>query len=368
MRHLNEYRDAKYVQALRKAIHAVGSESFTIMEVCGGQTHGIVKNGLHELLEGKVELIHGPGCPVCVTPASKIDTAIALASEGVIICTFGDMMRVPGKKGNLFNAKARGGDIRIIWSPLDAVRIATSEPQKTVCLFAVGFETTAPTVAMAAIEAKRQKLTNFRLLSAHVRVPPALKALLEDDRNRIQGFLAAGHVCSIMGTSEYHPLASNYNVPIVVTGFEPVDIMQGILMCIKQLDQGQAKVEVQYQRMVRPHGNTTAKMALCEVFELCDMDWRGLGSIPASGLRLKHNYRNFEVKTSKSSQTKAKASACIAGEILTGRRKPFQCPAFGSQCSPETPLGAPMVSSEGACAAWFQHQGGLKYTQGETHA
>ena len=368
MRHIDEYRDAKFVKALQRSIQSIKSDSITIMEVCGGQTHAIVKHGLHELLGDKIELIHGPGCPVCVTPERKIDEAIALAEEGAILCTFGDMMRVPGHQGDLFGAKARGADVRVIWSPLEAVQIAAEEPNKVICLFAVGFETTAPSIAMSVLEAKRQNLSNFRLLSAHVRVPPALTALLEDDRNRIQGFLAAGHVCTIMGTSEYEPIVKKHQVPIVVTGFEPVDILQGILMCAKQLEKGEAKVEIQYKRAVQDGGNKSAQRALKEVFEICDMKWRGLGTIPSSGLRLNARFRDFEAKTACLPIPEATPNLCLAGEILTGRLKPFQCPSFGKACRPEAPLGAPMVSSEGACAAWFHHNGGFNTTQGDQHA
>lgn len=357
MKYINEYRDPALARRVIERMHALVTREWTIMEVCGGQTHTIARFGLMELLPSRVTLLHGPGCPVCVTPLELIDSAIALvARQDVILCSFGDMLRVPGSDKDLLTAKAEGGDVRVVYSPLDALQLARRQPHKEVVFFAVGFETTAPTTAMAVWQAKQQNLHNFSLLVAHVRVPPALEAILSSPENRVQGLLAAGHVCTIMGTEEYEPLARRYQVPIVVTGFEPLDLLQGILLCLTQLEAGRAVVENQYTRSVRSEGNLSARTLLAEVFTPVDRRWRGLMLMPDSGLALRDAYAGFDAERKFALRLTPcePASSCQAGRVLQGRIKPTDCPAFGTQCSPEHPLGAPMVSSEGACAAYYR--------------
>ena len=359
MKHVDEYRDAAATATLAKAISRTVTRPWTVMEVCGGQTHAIVKYGLDELLPGVVTLVHGPGCPVCVTPVELIDRAVALADRpAVTLCSFGDMLRVPGTRHDLLAAKAAGGDVRVVYSPLDAVRLAADNPARHVVFFAVGFETTAPTTAMAAFRARRLGLTNFSLLSAHVLVPPAIEAILSAPGNRVQGFLAAGHVCTVMGYEEYEPLAAKYRVPIVVTGFEPVDILRGILACVRQLEDGRVEVENEYSRSVIREGNRPAREMIREVFRVVDRQWRGLGTIPRSGLGLADGYAAFDAERRFPLATVSadEPAECIAGLVLRGAKKPHECPAFGTRCTPERPLGAPMVSSEGACAAYHRYR------------
>lgn len=359
MKHQAEYRDAGRARRLSAAIAAATTRPHTLMEVCGGQTHSIMRFGLEQLLPSTLELVHGPGCPVCVTPIGIIDQAVGLARRpGVVLTSFGDMLRVPGTNGSLFSARAEGGDVRTVYSPLDALRIAEQEPDKEVVFFSVGFETTAPTAAMAAHQARRHGIPNFSLLASHVLVPPAMEAILSEPRRRIEGFLAAGHVCTVMGTGEYHPIADRHRVPIVVTGFEPIDILQGILRCVERLERGEPGVENAYGRVVRDEGNPHARQTMAEVFEAVDRDWRGIGIIPKSGLGIREGYaaldaeRRFELSAS----VEEVATECIAGRVLQGLAKPFDCPAFGTRCTPSLPLGAPMVSSEGACAAYFRYR------------
>ncbi len=358
MRYVDEYRNRGIVQTLVQAIRAQTTRPWTIMEICGGQTHAIVKHGLDALLPPELTLVHGPGCPVCVTPLAMIDKAVAIASlPDVIFTSFGDMLRVPGSERDLLAVKASGGNIRIVYSPLDAVALARQNPDTPVVFFAVGFETTAPANAMAVLQAERESLKNFFILSAHVLVPPAIEALLSSPANRVQAFLAAGHVCSVMGYEEYIPLAERFHTPIVVTGFEPVDILQGIQMAVRQLEHGSAKVENQYARVVRREGNPAARKSIEQVFEVIDRQWRGIGTIPMSGYGLRPAYKRFDADEQFAVQSIAtrEPEICIAGSILQGLRKPHECAAFGSQCTPEHPLGAPMVSSEGACAAYFRY-------------
>lgn len=329
------------------------------MEICGGQTHSILKFGIDELLPRAVTLVHGPGCPVCVTPVELIDAAIALAGRsGVILCSFGDMLRVPGSGSDLLTARARGADVRTVYSPLDAVALAQREPAREVVFFAVGFETTAPANAMAVLQAHRLGLRNFSLLISHVLVPPAIAAILSAPDNCVQGFLAAGHVCTVMGLEEYHPLAAQFHVPIVATGFEPVDILRGVLDCVEQLESGRAEVTNAYGRVVRDAGNRHAQAVMREVFRPCDRNWRGLGVIPHSGLALREEFASFDAlrRFELAAVATATAGECIAGTILRGRAKPLACAAFGTRCTPEHPLGAPMVSSEGACAAYYRYR------------
>jgi len=359
MRYVDEYRDGEAAGRLVAAIKATVTRPWTIMEICGGQTHAIVKFGLDELLPDLVTLVHGPGCPVCVTPAGTVDAAVEIAGRpDVIFCSFGDMLRVPGTGVDLQSVKAAGGDVRIVYSPLDAVALARRHPDRQVVFFAVGFETTAPANAMAAYQAGRLGLENFSLLVAHVLVPPAVEAILSAPANRVQGFLAAGHVCTVMGFTEYEPIARRYRVPIVVTGFEPVDILQGLYMCLRQLEAGRADVENQYSRVVTREGNGPAQGLMREVFEVTDRNWRGIGVIPNSGLRLRAEYAAFDAERRfpLSPPRASESSRCIAGLVLQGVKRPHDCPAFGGECTPEHPLGAPMVSSEGACAAYYQHR------------
>jgi hydrogenase expression/formation protein HypD len=356
MRFVDEYRDEALARKISEELHAITTRPWTIMEICGGQTHTIVKYGIESLLPEKISLVHGPGCPVCVTPLEMIDKAIAIASRPEVIFTsFGDMLRVPGSGKDLLAVKAEGGTVRMVYSPLDALMIAKQNPDREVVFFAVGFETTAPANAMAVWQARRLGLKNFSILCSHVRVPPAMEALLSSRNHRVQGFLAAGHVCTVMGFEEYIPIAERYRVPIVVTGFEPVDILQGIAMTVQQLEAGRAEVQNQYARSVRRDGNVLAQHVLMEVFEPTDRRWRGIGEIPMSGFRLNRAFSEYDAEA-RFDLTEIRAlesSLCIAGLVLQGLKKPQDCPAFGAACTPEFPLGAPMVSSEGACAAYY---------------
>ena len=358
MKYLDEYRDPKLAQRLFEQIRRITTRPWAIMEVCGGQTHSIIRNGIDQLLPPEIELIHGPGCPVCVTPLAMIDKALAIAARpGVIFCSFGDMLRVPGSSKDLFRVKSEGGDVRIVYSPLDAIRLAQQNPDREVVFFGVGFETTAPANAMALFQARSLGLKNFSMLASHVLVPPAIAALLESPANRVQAFLAAGHVCSVMGTWQYGPLAERYRVPIVVTGFEPLDVLEGIRRAVAQLEAGRAELENAYPRAVRPEGNPAAQQMLAEVFELTDRTWRGIGTIAQSGWRLSAAYREFdaELRFQVGDIHTAESPLCQSGAVLQGLVKPNQCPAFGKQCTPRNPLGATMVSSEGACAAYYQY-------------
>ena len=360
MKFMDEYRSADTVQQFARLIAQITTKPWTLMEVCGGQTHAIVKFGIDELLPPQISLLHGPGCPVCVTAVELIDKAVDIASRpDVIFTSFGDMMRVPGNNGDLLSAKANGGDVRMVYSPLDALKIARDNPDKEVVFFAVGFETTAPANAMAVYQAKQQNLTNFSILVSHVLVPPAIEAILSADDNRVQGFLAAGHVCAVVGYEEYEPLARKYAIPFVVTGFEPLDIMQGIYMCVKQLEEGRAEVENQYARCVRREGNLPAQHIVNEVFTITDRKWRGIGEIPSSGLCLREPYALFNAETrfGLADYRVEESTICISGTVLRGIKKPFECPAFGTLCTPEHPLGATMVSTEGACAAYYRYRG-----------
>ena len=358
MKYLSEYRDGEMVQEYLKQIHAIVSKPWTLMEICGGQTHSLVKNGILDMLPAQVTMVHGPGCPVCVTPLGIIDEAIALASRSeVILCSFGDMLRVPGSSRSLLEAKAAGGDVRIVYSPLEAVHIAQQNPDKEVVFFAVGFETTAPANALSVVQAEKLGVSNYSILASHLLVPPAMEAILSDKENKIDAFLAAGHVCTIMGMEEYFPIVEKYKVPVVVTGFEPVDLLQGILMAVTQLEKGEAKVENQYARVVQREGNKLAQQTIQQVFDVSDRTWRGIGTIPMSGYEVKDNYKRFNARLKFNldlGEVKENAD-CISGAIMKGLKKPFQCPNFGTRCKPEHPLGAPMVSSEGACAAYFAY-------------
>ncbi|HSB15060.1 MAG TPA: hydrogenase formation protein HypD [Bryobacteraceae bacterium] len=356
MKYIDEYRDPERVRQLAAAIRRKITRPWTIMEVCGGQTHTIVKSGLQELLPEEVTLVHGPGCPVCVTPLELIDSAVAIASRpDVTFCSFGDMLRVPGSTKSLFDVKAEGGDVRIVYSPLDALKLARANPQRQVVFFAVGFETTAPANAMAVWQAEREGIANFSILVAHVLVPPAIEAILSSPNCRVQAFLAAGHVCTVMGFEEYEPVAKRYRTPIVVTGFEPLDLLEGVHMAVAQLEEGRAEVENQYSRAVRREGNRPARDRVAEVFEVGPRQWRGIGEIPASGLRLRERFRKLDAleRFATGVGHVKEPAICIAGLVLQGLKKPYECAAFGKQCTPETPLGAPMVSSEGACAAYY---------------
>ena len=356
MKHLSEYRDPTLARALVERIRRLATQRWALMEVCGGQTHTIVKQGINEVLSDAVEMIHGPGCPVCVTPLEQIDRALALASRpDVIFTSFGDMLRVPGSACDLFDVKSRGGDVRILYSPLDAVELARKNPDREVVFFAVGFETTAPANAMAVWRARELGLKNFSVLVSHVTVPPAMTAILDARDNRVQGFLAAGHVCTVMGWTEYEPLAQAYQVPIVVTGFEPLDILEGIWMAVRQLEEGRYEVENQYVRSVRREGNRPAQEMVRKVFQVVDRGWRGIGVIPASGLGLRPELAAYdaEKKFALEGIVAEEPEECLAGDVLRGRIKPVECPAFGVTCTPESPMGAPMVSAEGACAAYY---------------
>ena len=358
MKYLQEFRDPELAQNLLAEIRAVTTRNWAIMEVCGGQTHSIIRHGVDQLLPREIELIHGPGCPVCVTPLEIIDKALAIAAQpGVIFCSFGDMLRVPGSEKDLFRVKSEGGDVRTVYSPLDALKIARENPDREVVFFGIGFETTAPANAMAVFQAKQQGIKNFSMLISHVLVPPAIAAIMESPSNRVQAFLAAGHVCSVMGYTQYPPLAEKYKVPIIVTGFEPLDILEGIRRAVIQLENGWAEVENGYSRVVNFAGNNPAQAMIREVFEPTDRAWRGIGVIPNSGWRLTEKYRDFEaeIKFDVSGIKTVESPLCRSGEVLQGIIKPHECECFGKQCTPRTPFGATMVSSEGACAAYYNY-------------
>ena len=358
MKYLTEYRDADLARGLASQIRQLATRRWVLMEVCGGQTHTIVKQGLDELLADAVEMIHGPGCPVCVTPLEQIDKALNLAARpDVIFTSFGDMLRVPGSECDLLQVRARGGAVRIVYSPLDALELAIHNPDKQVVFFAVGFETTAPANAMAVWRARELGVRNFSVLVSHVTVPPAMVALLSDPDNRVQGFLAAGHVCTVMGWTEYEPIAAGFRVPIVVTGFEPLDILEGIYLAVRQLEEGRHEVENQYARAVTRSGTIPARNLVERVFQLVDRKWRGIGEIPASGLGLREEFADFDAERrfELGAIVVSEPTECQAGAVLRGQLKPRQCPAFGRTCTPERPLGAPMVSSEGACAAYYNY-------------
>jgi hydrogenase expression/formation protein HypD len=358
MKYLDEYRDSAAAEKLAAEIARTATRPWVIMEVCGGQTHTIVKYGIDKILPPGIELVHGPGCPVCVTSLEMIDRAHAIASRpDVTFCSFGDMLRVPGSRGDLLQLKSQGSDVRVVYWPLDAVNLAAANPGRKVVFFAIGFETTAPPNAMAVWMARRRRLSNFSVLVSHVLVPPMITAILQAPANRVQGFLGPGHVCTVMGCSEYEPIVRRYRVPVVITGFEPIDLLEGVLRTLHQLEDGRAEVENQYARAVRNEGNPASKGLIENVFEVCDRKWRGVGLIPKSGYKLRHEYRDhdaerlFEVDHIETQES----SLCISGQILKGLKKPHDCPAFGKDCTPQTPLGATMVSSEGACAAYYAY-------------
>jgi hydrogenase expression/formation protein HypD len=358
MKYLTEFRDSELVQKLLGEIRHTVTRPWALMEVCGGQTHSIIRNGIDQLLPPEIELIHGPGCPVCVTPLETIDKALAIAAvPEVIFCSFGDMLRVPGSEKDLFRVKSEGGDVRIVYSPLDALKIARDNPSRQVVFFGIGFETTAPANAQAVFQAKKQGMTNFSMLVSHVLVPPAIEALMRSPTNRVQAFLAAGHVCSVMGYWQYEPLAARYHVPIVVTGFEPLDVLAGVHKAVSQLEAGRAEVDNAYARAVRRAGNQPAQHIIAEVFEVCDRGWRGIGVIPQSGWRLNARYRDFDaaLRFAVEDVRTQESPLCRSGEVLQGLIKPNQCAAFGKECTPRKPLGATMVSSEGACAAYYNY-------------
>jgi len=358
MKYLDEYRDESLAKSILAEIRRLVTRPWVLMEVCGGQTHSIVKYGIDRLLPDEIELVHGPGCPVCVTALEMIDKAHAIARQpDVIFCSFGDMLRVPGSDGDLLTLKSRGADIRVLYSPIDCLKIARANPDKKVVFFAIGFETTAPANAMSVFQAHKQGLMNYSILVSHVLVPPAMAAILQSPQNRVQGFLGPGHVCAVMGYEEYEPIAAQFHVPIVITGFEPLDLLQGTLMALRQLEAGRAEVENQYPRVVRREGNRSAQQLVSEVFEVCDRKWRGVGSIPNSGYRLRREFREHDAErifAVRQIDTR-ESDICISGEILRGIRKPHDCPAFGTLCTPDHPLGATMVSAEGACAAYFAY-------------
>ncbi len=356
MKYLDEFRDPDLARRLLDDIAEITTKHHVLMEVCGGQTHSIIRNGIDRLLPDDIEMVHGPGCPVCVTPLETIDKALEIASrDGVIFCSFGDMLRVPGSERDLFSVKSTGGDVRIVYSPLDAVQIARDNPDREIVFFGIGFETTAPANAMALYQAKQEDLTNFSMLVSHVLVPPAMRAILDSPTNRVEAFLAAGHVCSVMGYEEYYPIAEQYGTPIVVTGFEPLDLLQGIKMAVLQLEDGRAEVENAYQRAVTREGNLPAQQMLAHVFTTVDRNWRGIGAIPRSGWALGADYEGFDAaeRFTVTHIDTVESPLCHAGEVLRGTLKPDQCPAFGKECTPRTPLGATMVSAEGACAAYY---------------
>ncbi len=359
MKYLDEFRDPEIAKQILSEIHKTVTKPWVIMEICGGQTHSIIRNGIDQVLPEEIELVHGPGCPVCVTPLEIIDKAIAIAGKpNVIFTSFGDMLRVPGSKKDLFMVKSEGGDVRTVYSPLEALTIAKANPDKEVVFFAVGFETTAPGNAMAIHQAAMEGIKNFSELVSHVLVPPAMEALLSSPENRVQGYLAAGHVCTIMGWEEYDPIAEKYKVPIVPTGFEPVDVLEGILLVVKQLEEGRHEVENQYLRSVKREGNPVAQNLISEIYEVTDRKWRGIGEIPMSGFVIREKYKLFDAedKFSVGDIHADEPELCISGVILQGLKKPHECPAFGKECTPTTPLGATMVSSEGACAAYYKYQ------------
>ncbi|MBR2558067.1 MAG: hydrogenase formation protein HypD [Sediminibacterium sp.] len=360
MKYVTEYRDADIVHSYLACIKSIVTKPWTIMEVCGGQTHSLVKHGLLDILPPEITIVHGPGCPVCVTPQSLINQAVSLSIDHkVILCSFGDMLRVPGSKMSLLEAKARGADVRILYSPLEAVEIAKKFPDKQVVFFAVGFETTAPANALSVLHAYRAGLKNYSILTAHVLVPPAIRAIMDDPHTRVNGFLAAGHVCTIMGNSEYYPIAEEYKIPLVVTGFEPVDLMQGLYLTIQQLEEGKFEVINQYSRVVKEEGNPEARAVINKVFEVSHRNWRGIGVIPRSGYALREEFALYdaEKKFGFLSQDQENVNGCIAGSILKGLKKPKDCPHFNKTCTPLNPLGAPMVSTEGACAAYYHFSG-----------
>ncbi len=358
MHYTTEFRDAEIVRRISTEIQRIITQPWVIMEICGGQTHAIMRYGLDQLLPQEIELVHGPGCPVCVTSLELIDKALVIASQpGVIFTSFGDMLRVPGTGRDLFSVRAAGGDVRVVYSPLDAVRIAQENPDKQVVFFAIGFETTAPANCMSVIQAKNMGIKNYSVLVSHVRVPPAIRAILSAPQNRVQGFLAAGHVNTVMGYWEYLPLSEEFKTPIVVTGFEPVDILQGVLMTVRQLEQGRHEVENAYSRLVNQQGNRAAQAVINQVLMECDRKWRGIGNIPDSGWRLRPEFSDFDAETrfNVSGINSEESPVCISGLILQGLHKPVECPAFAKSCTPEHPLGATMVSSEGACAAYYRY-------------
>lgn len=362
MKFIDEYRNPEALKKYLQLIDNVTTRPWTIMELCGGQTHSIVKYRIQELIPPSIRLVHGPGCPVCVTSLELIDKAIEIALQSnVIFCSFGDMLRVPGSMKNLLMAKAEGADIRVVYSPLDALKIARDSRNSQVVFFGVGFETTAPAIAMSIHQAKEQKLKNYSVLCSHFLVPPAMEAILDSPKNLVQGFLAAGHVCTIMGYDEYFPISEKYRVPIVVTGFEPLDIVTGLYECVKQLEEGKHEVVNQYARSVRKQGNAAAQKMMKQVFDVIPRKWRGIGSINHSGLGIRKDYAAFDAEKRFSLQCIScdENPSCISAEILQGFKKPHDCPSFGKQCTPENPLGAPMVSSEGACAAYYRYQGVL---------
>ena len=359
MKYIDEFNDPELAKGLLDDIHATVKQPWAIMEVCGGQTHSIIRHGIDQLIPDQVEMIHGPGCPVCVTPLELIDKALEIASRSeVIFCSFGDMLRVPGSGRDLFRVKSEGGDVRVVYSPLDALKLARENPDREVVFFGIGFETTAPPNAMAVYQAKRLDVPNFSMLVSHVRVPPAIDAIMQSPTCRVQAFLAAGHVCSVMGTEEYPPLVDRYSVPIVVTGFEPLDILEGIRRTVHQLERGESYLDNAYARAVPPDGNIAARKLLSEVFTITDRGWRGIGVIPDSGWRLSETYRDFdaEYRFQVSDIHTDESSVCRSGEVLQGLIKPHECAAFGKQCTPRNPLGATMVSSEGACAAYYLYR------------
>jgi hydrogenase expression/formation protein HypD len=359
VKYVDEYRNADAVKRCAETIRRITTRPWNIMEVCGGQTHAIVRFGLDEILPREITLIHGPGCPVCVTPIEIIDKAVAIAARPeVIFCSYGDMLRVPGSQRDLLAVKSAGGDVRIVYSPMDAVTLARNHPQRQIVFFAIGFETTAPANVMAVLQAERLGLENFSALVSHVLVPPAICAVLDSPQNIVQGFLAAGHVCAVMGVEEYRPIADRYRTPIVVTGFEPLDILQGVHACVRQLEAGRAEVENQYSRVVRDEGNPAALLQIRKAFRTVPRKWRGIGEIPNSGWALREEYARFDADRRFAVQgiVADEPAACIAGAVLQGHKKPFDCPAFGVQCTPDNPLGAPMVSAEGACAAYYRYR------------
>lgn len=371
MKYLDEYRDGRLAGKIVDELRRIQTRPWVIMEVCGGQTHSIVKHGIDYLLPEGIELVHGPGCPVCVTPLEMIDKAHAIARrQDVIFCSFGDMLRVPGSEGDLFTIKSQGGDVRIVYSPLDCLKIARANPDKKVVFFAIGFETTAPANAMLVWRAKQEGVKNVSILVSHVLVPPSIASILQSPLNRVQGFLGPGHVCAIMGYREYEPISARFKVPIVITGFEPLDILQGTLMTVRQLESGRAEVENQYSRVLDRNGNKPAQKLVFSVFEIGDRKWRGVGSIPKSGYKLRWEFREhdaeklFDVKEIDTHEP----AVCISGQILKGIKKPHDCPAFGTQCDPQHPLGATMVSAEGACAAYYAYGRHLKKEQESKNA
>ncbi len=369
MKYLSEYRDSALVLATIKKISEITTRPWTLMEICGGQTHSIIKNGLDQLLPDTIEMVHGPGCPVCVTPLELIDKALAIASSPrVIFTSYGDMLRVPGSQADLFSVRAEGGDVRVVYSPLDALKIAQENPDQEVVFFAIGFETTAPANVMSILQAEQLGIENFSILVSHVRVPPAIEAILSSPHNRVQGFLAAGHVCAVMGYWEYLPLAEKYKLPITITGFEPLDIVQGILMTVESLEEGSNQVKNAYIRAVTEEGNHKAQDAINQVFQTCDRKWRGIGLIPGSGWSLRPAYRKYDAESRFNVETitAEESPLCISGLVLQGEKKPDQCQAFGTLCTPEKPLGATMVSDEGACAAYYRYRTQTPLSAGKT--